>query len=602
MCLALLTIYLVVLRVFVVDNYINCIPTIDQELFICYDDIAEATNYLYEHLPRQMTLDQKCIRYCVMTSMTKPRGRLHKKAVLQVLDMSEDELIRLYEGMKVKDELGAHYMTAIDGFRAASMLGPPFLELIECIKRIDSPAVHRYLEGEELNTILTLYKQVLESPDTKISLGDFPNWSRFRRAFVRSLIHLFRDDLKFDWAIYQTLGSTEAADLVRANSSKQPESLDGPSIGSKRRPRRQERRRLAAHRHREQERLRKQRLKILDPSLESEKARYRQQQRIITLRKEAEQRAIPKRQRFATKPKLISPKPTLPYNLAIFQHNPPMTQMTQIPQIQQIPQLQPQQQQPQPRLHSKQQGTEQRSPELVEHWSEVAHIYESIPTPIMYSSRDQQQSEQVPTSLELEPRISGTLSSHLSHQHRYGRRLRHLEEEEEEEQRRKKRLRLSRLDRVPLDLSTTEPNVQQLILDEPVSPSDKHTSFRPLGLIKPIESQPLVEPTPLPRPSNQTASQGASSTPLHCDFGFQDTTMCNNPMDNDSNAQGLFHDSMVALHGDQLDPIHRSNEGDAFMQSLWATPEPGIGDDLDQWDEDYLRPEYDFDRVKECDR
>lgn len=172
--------------------------------FIVKCDISDAIIYLYKRLPDEMILADKCKRYAIMTSYLKPMGRLHNKAVSQVLRMSLDELNQVYQEFS-PDRVGAFYMTAIDGFRAASSLGPPFLELIECLKELNNISLKPYLDDEELNIIIELYEHVLESPDTKIDLNLIPNVDRFRRAFVVSLLNMFEDNIPYDPEISQDL-------------------------------------------------------------------------------------------------------------------------------------------------------------------------------------------------------------------------------------------------------------------------------------------------------------------------------------------------------------------------------------------------------------
>lgn len=121
-------------------------------------DIAEAINYFYEHCPDQMTRTDKCKRYAVMVSFVRPKVRLDERAACQVLEMPEDTLDRSYEELAAKNQLQALYMTAIDGFRASSIIGPPLFELIQCLKQIEDHSVRRYLEDPELTIILGLYR------------------------------------------------------------------------------------------------------------------------------------------------------------------------------------------------------------------------------------------------------------------------------------------------------------------------------------------------------------------------------------------------------------------------------------------------------------
>lgn len=571
-----------VLLASVLDN-IDCKPKVDQNELISCDDIPEAINYLYEHLPDRMALEEKCKRYSVMVSMIKPRGRMHNRAVKRILKMTDDRLNKVYEELKQSDELGAHYMTAIDGFRAASMLGPPFLELIECIKQIDSPVVQLYLEGDELNMILVLYKRVLDSPGEKISFNDVHHLRRFRPAFLKSLIHLFKDNVQFDPAIYQTLG-----DSVIENPEGPPVNqyiLEGPMTESRRLyERRQERRRLATHRHREQERLRKHRLKLLNPLLEQERSRLRQQQRRDLLRMEKEKRksAMDKRR---SQLRWILPKPTHHVLLAFEQCN---TQEHQAQQLQQ------------PELHSPQQDTQRYSPGLAELWSEAAPIYESIPTPISHSPEYQQQ-QVAPaiydTSIEdagLEPPDSAATSSH---QYREGRRIRRRLRQEQkyrQEEDGSSQQRSPELNRSPYDLSPANPSIQTL---QYTSPND-HIPVGPAS----SPQRPYVEPiTPAPH-WNHTASQlydssAPSCSTTHLDLGSDnrayDYLVGSDPKD----MQTQVGNTMASLN--TFEPVYQFNDTDAILQSfLDTTLDFGVVDNLDHLGEEQWRPDEQFDSAK----
>lgn len=86
-------------------------------------------------------------------------------------------------------------MAAVDGYRAASMLKPALLELVEWLKNVGSPSAQKYLDGQELNVILRLYEQVLQSPGTRFTLDHIHKVSMFRWVFCKSLLKLFKDHI-----------------------------------------------------------------------------------------------------------------------------------------------------------------------------------------------------------------------------------------------------------------------------------------------------------------------------------------------------------------------------------------------------------------------
>lgn len=219
------------------------------------NNIAEAVDYLYEHLPHQLSAAQRCQRYAVMLSFIKPKGRLHNKAVASVLEMSDYEVDRQYQALETSGEPGARFMTAIDGYRAASRLGPAIFELVECLKRVKSSMVEEYLSSAELNLILDWYKKVIYSPGTKLSLDRTQLSEGFSYSFIMSLMNLFKDYIRdVPPSVSQT--STEAG------SAQQP--MQSQNGAAPLRKRKETDRVMVTHRRRERERLRKKRAKLLN--------------------------------------------------------------------------------------------------------------------------------------------------------------------------------------------------------------------------------------------------------------------------------------------------------------------------------------------------
>lgn len=319
----------------------------DPESIVRCNDIAEAVNYLYEHLPNSTSIENKCKRYAVMASFVKPRGRLQNKEVTLVLRMSDDDINQRYQALQVFDDMGPRFMTIIDGFRASSMLSPALIELVECLKRINSPPIKKYLEGEELNLILDWYKQILQAPGTKLDLDRVRNSRKFRHAFIISLMNLFKDhiessDPKYGNLVYRKeAGTSTSRDALTRIYE------------------RQERRRvLAPQRRREQERLKTRRMRLLDP--DSKQLRER-----LLLRKTSnvEQRSpCFTRESDYLRPQYVS-VPDIPYGMTFSEQS-----------------------RKQPMSDNR---TGQQSPDLAQLWSEVATVYDSIPTPDLPSSLEQ---------------------------------------------------------------------------------------------------------------------------------------------------------------------------------------------------------------------
>lgn len=215
-------------------------------------DVPTAINYIDSMLPDEMTLEEKCKRYAILSRLHAPKSRIHKRPVSLVLNMQDKQVNQEFENMGV-DELIESYMTLIDNYRGSSRLAPPFLDLIECLSRIDDPNAEMYLHSPELVLIVKLYKRILERPDTKIDLREF-DLNAYHPAFVVSLRLIFKENLEGEFA--------------------EPSTSDPSQQAS-----RQEPYMITSQRHRELERLRKQRLKILRPEAERFKATLRQRKR-----------------------------------------------------------------------------------------------------------------------------------------------------------------------------------------------------------------------------------------------------------------------------------------------------------------------------------
>lgn len=258
--------FIVVLLLMINDITASSAVEGDHDTDIECDDIPEAITYIHEHSPANATLEEKCMRYAVITSMIRPRGRNHGQTLSLILKLNRHQLSKMYREFDI-DELSSHFMTAIDGLRAASMLGPALLDLVECLKKIDTPAVQNYLKADELNLILDFYKRIRESPDSKISFEDINEIGKFHRAFLVSLFYMFGEHFESDSMIYQSL------------KEKGSDKVSGDQPNYERSSRREERRRLGPHRHREQERLRRHRRKCLNPELERERELRRKERR-----------------------------------------------------------------------------------------------------------------------------------------------------------------------------------------------------------------------------------------------------------------------------------------------------------------------------------
>lgn len=193
-----------------------------------FKDVAEAINHLHRSLPDQMSLESRCKTYAVLLSMFKMKGSPNQLALLQLSTLQEEILNLLYEEINEAD-MAQRYIATIDIYRT-SHLEPAFLDMVECLRKIDSPLVRTYLNDKELNLIINLYQQALRSPTTPIDL-DSIDLSQYHPVFRTALRNLFerhfestkqmitRSLTRINW-----LGS-RAPQLDSTNQSQQAEQL-----------------------------------------------------------------------------------------------------------------------------------------------------------------------------------------------------------------------------------------------------------------------------------------------------------------------------------------------------------------------------------------
>lgn len=222
----------------------------------------DVLDHVHASFPDEMALEDRCKRYAVVSSLLSAKGRPQHMARAIICQMSGEEIDRMYLALEADDELPRLFMTAIDGYRA-SKLGPAFLELIECLKPINRPYIGTYLHNPELVLVVDLYKRVLQSPEMKLDLGNM-QLEHFSHAFLRRLGYLFENNLH-----------ESAARPMRDNDSSRNGKLRQRVFPWGRRDPEEL---STRHHHREQERLRNYRLKLLDPTIR-EKAREQQRQR-----------------------------------------------------------------------------------------------------------------------------------------------------------------------------------------------------------------------------------------------------------------------------------------------------------------------------------
>lgn len=153
-----------------------------------FRDVVDAVNFLHDNLPAQSTLDEKCKKYAVVSSIALSEKVPHRQSILNAMSLDENQLDKEYRAINIDRKIHV-YLTTIDRYRIVG-LAPAFIDIIECLRKIDTPAINIYLNHQELVIVLDLYKQVLGLPGTQIDPKSLhPN--QFSPAFWESLKNLF---------------------------------------------------------------------------------------------------------------------------------------------------------------------------------------------------------------------------------------------------------------------------------------------------------------------------------------------------------------------------------------------------------------------------
>lgn len=195
--------------VLVIACYTNCAPIDNAYIDVTTpcQDAAEAINRVYDSLPREMQIDDRCKRYAVLLAMAEQKDVSEQLALLQLTGLTEDLLDILYKRITNAD-MAARYMTTIDMYRA-SHLEPAFIDLIDCLRQIDLPLVKNYLDDLELTKIVDLYRRALGPPATDIDLDAIDLYG-FRPELRQTLKSLFQKH-------FETIGQDRRPESSQVN-------------------------------------------------------------------------------------------------------------------------------------------------------------------------------------------------------------------------------------------------------------------------------------------------------------------------------------------------------------------------------------------------
>lgn len=257
-----------------IPTYLSCSPSGRYNINLTRKciDIARSVSRLHSMFPGNMSLEDRCKRYAVTSSILGSKDRSRRVAIDTVV--GDVHILQRYHDEIFPADLGPLYMNIIDGFRL-SQLEPALLDVIECLHQVDTPAAKAYLGNREIGVIIDLYNRVVRSPDTKIDIDTVHCLSK-HPAFGMSLIRLFT----------KYLPNAPTIDL------------DKRILGASSSSTSTSKRLLTPYKYREFDRLQKQRQKIMEPESFLEKARIRKRKRGQRLREQEQQLRESQRQAF----------------------------------------------------------------------------------------------------------------------------------------------------------------------------------------------------------------------------------------------------------------------------------------------------------------
>lgn len=254
-----------------------------------FRDIPRALNYMHRCLSSFMTLEEKCMRYALLLAESAANGLPYEWNVTQIASLDAQHVNEQYQAIHV-ETMSSWYMSVTEKYRT-SRLAPPFIEVIQCLERIRTPAVVNYLGNPELKVIVDLYRKVLGLPLVTNSLDDFDS-SRFHPTFLQNLRNLFREQLDVE-SLFATSQARPCRHNIRTSflldsGSEDMSSSPQPRKRSKLKQSLWHRSYLERNldRLRERSRLRQRRVRMLDPD------RMREQNRLQKRRQRLRERCL----------------------------------------------------------------------------------------------------------------------------------------------------------------------------------------------------------------------------------------------------------------------------------------------------------------------
>lgn len=226
-----------------------------------FNDVPDAINYMYRRLPRDMSLEDKCKKYAVLALDTTTYRDPNEGTADKVITMNDERLDRLYRAIDT-NRLMKLFMTAIDRYRV-TQLAPAFVDIVECLKMIDSPVARAFVDDDELALILDMYKRVLGRDDLEIDINRV-DLAQFRQAYKLALENLF--------AAHYHIDTLNEPQIVRKKSNRTNQQAGSSSEDPKRGLSSDK----VSFRRRERSRLDQRRKRFLEPESIRDKDRRNQ--------------------------------------------------------------------------------------------------------------------------------------------------------------------------------------------------------------------------------------------------------------------------------------------------------------------------------------
>lgn len=226
---------------------------------VSFQDVPEALNYMHRYLPDHLSMDEKCKKFAVLASHTATYLNPSEATVYRVVTTEPDELDRQYAEIDT-DRLISLLTNVIDRYRV-TQLAPAFVDIVNCLRLIDSPAARAFVHNDELVLIVDLYKRILGRDDVEVDI-DHINLSLFHPAFKDSLNRLFKG--------YYHADTRQRPHIIQLKAGVEP---GQDAVESSSRPSKRLSAEEVAYRRRERSRLTQRRLRCLHPDTVREQDR-----------------------------------------------------------------------------------------------------------------------------------------------------------------------------------------------------------------------------------------------------------------------------------------------------------------------------------------